>query len=54
MAHALHRVAGPKGNQIIPCSTLQETLVPDLPGASEPGSQEGVSPGAQDINRAFP
>ena len=54
MAHALYCVASPKGDQIIPRSTLQETLVADLPGASEPGSQEGVPAGAQDVNRALP
>ena len=33
--------------------SLQETLVADLPGASEPSRQEGVPPGPLDVNRAL-
>ena len=45
MAHTLYRVAGPEGDEIIPRSALQETLVADLTSASEPSSQEGVPSG---------
>ena len=46
MAHALYSVAGLEGNEVIPGSALQETLVADLSCAGEPGRQEGVPPGA--------
>ena len=54
MAHTLYRVASPEGDEIIPCGALQETLVANLTSVSEPGSQEGVSSGTQDVDRAFP
>ena len=54
MAHALYSVAGPEGDKVIPRSTLQETLVADLSRASEPGSQEGVPSGTQDVDQALP
>ena len=47
VAHTLNGVAGSEGHEVVPSCTLQETLVADLPHASEPGSQEGVSPGSQ-------
>ena len=54
MAHTLYRVASPEGDEIIPRGALQETLVANLTSASEPGSQEGVSPGTQDVDRTRP
>ena len=54
MAHTLYRVAGPESDKVIPRSTLQETFVADLTSASEPGSQEGVPSGTQDVDRTFP
>ena len=45
MAHALYGVASQEGHEVLPRSTLQETLVTDLSNASEPGNQEGVPSG---------
>ena len=53
MAHALYRVASSEGDQIISRRALQETLTAYVTSAGEPGRQEGVPSGTQDVDRAF-
>ena len=54
VAHALYRITGPESDEVISRGTLQEALVAHVACAGKPRCQEGVSPGAQDVDRALP